>query len=98
MLVEILRPAGAELARRWVACLLLAPESERAEIVASVERRMSELYLREPQGEQDAQRTVEVVHPPEQRHGFVEQKFASYTVKDGTATHETDESAGEHRA
>lgn len=39
-----MRPAGADLARRWLAALLVAPENEREAIVASVEARMVELY------------------------------------------------------
>ena len=37
-------PAGADLARRWLAALLIAPEEEREAIVASVEARMHRLY------------------------------------------------------
>ncbi len=44
LLVELLRPATPELARRWLAALLLAPEQDRASIVAAVEQRMSDLY------------------------------------------------------
>lgn len=39
-----MRPAGVELARRWLAALLLAPEDEREAVVESVEARMSEVY------------------------------------------------------
>lgn len=77
MLVELLRPSGAELGRRWLACLMMAPESERKAIVESIERRMAELYL-----ESKADRSVDVVHPPEQREGYVEQKITTYTVND----------------
>jgi hypothetical protein len=76
MLVELLRPAGAELGRRWLACLMLAPESEREAIVASIERRMAELYL-----DGSADRTLDVAHPPEQHEGFVEQKVTTYAVR-----------------
>ena len=41
MLIELLRPAGPALARRWLAALLLAPESDREAIVESVEQRMA---------------------------------------------------------
>lgn len=44
MIVELMRPAGADLARRWLAALLVAPEEEREAIVASVEARLVELY------------------------------------------------------
>lgn len=76
MLVELLRPAGAELGRRWLACLMLAPESEREAIVDSIERRMAQLYLKPEDG-----RSVSVAHPPEQHEGFVEQKFTTYEIK-----------------
>lgn len=79
MLVELLRPAGAELGRRWLACLMLAPESEREAIVESIERRMAELYL---DANANAERSVDVVHPSEQHEGFVEQKITTYAVKD----------------
>lgn len=79
MLVELLKPAGAELSRRWLACLMLAPESEREAIVRSIEQRMAELYL-----EPGSSRTIDLAHPPEQRDGFVEQKFTTYeVVEDG---------------
>ena len=60
---------------------MLAPEAEREMIVRSVEQRMAELYLHHDEADE---RTVTVEHPPEQRDGFVEQKFSTYTVKDKT--------------
>jgi len=48
MIVELMRRAGADLARRWLATLLLAPEEEREAVVASVEARMAELYPAPP--------------------------------------------------
>jgi len=44
MIAELMRPAGPDLVRRWVAALLAAPEPEREAIVESVERRIAELY------------------------------------------------------
>ncbi len=44
MLIELLRPTGTALARRWLAALLLAPEADREAIVESVEQRMATLY------------------------------------------------------
>ena len=44
MLVELLRPAGPELARRWVAALMLVPEDQREGVVASVERSIVQEY------------------------------------------------------
>lgn len=56
---------------------MLAPESEREAIVDSIERRMTELYLKS-----DEPRNVNVAHPPEQREGFIEQKFTTYEVNE----------------
>lgn len=44
LLLELLRPAGAELARRWLAALLMAPREEREAIVQAIELRMLETY------------------------------------------------------
>lgn len=40
MLIELLRPAGPDLARRWVAALTLVPEHERERVVRAVERQI----------------------------------------------------------
>jgi len=40
MLTELLKPAGPELARRWLAALMLVPEPERAAVVEAVERQI----------------------------------------------------------
>jgi hypothetical protein len=44
MLIELIRPAGAELARRWLAALMIAPEDERPGIVDEIESTMVSLY------------------------------------------------------
>lgn len=44
MLVELLQPMGPELARRWVAALLLVDRDERDEFVRTVERHVADLY------------------------------------------------------
>jgi hypothetical protein len=49
MLLELLRPAGAELARRWMAALLMAPRDDREGIVEAIEQQM----LREYHGDVD---------------------------------------------
>jgi len=88
MLVELLRPGGPELIRRWVAALLLAPDAEREAIVNEVERSLVELYaeplsggpVRESkQDENDETPVVHIVSPPEQREGYVEQVERSYS-------------------
>ncbi|MEM0983080.1 MAG: hypothetical protein AAGI17_03915 [Planctomycetota bacterium] len=47
MMIELLRPVGPELARRWLATLLLVPEAEREAVVAAVERQMALEYAPE---------------------------------------------------
>jgi len=91
--VELLRPAGPDLARRLVAALLLAPADEREAIVSSIESKMVELYAparapveaaalaRVDQIETEP-RTMNVIDPPVQRDGFVEQMIHTYEVKE----------------
>lgn len=71
MLVELLRPLGPELARRWLAALTLVPEAERPGVVRAIEAHIASIYDR-PAGE------VRVVEPPVQREGFVEQVEVTY--------------------
>lgn len=44
LLIELMRPCGTELARRWVAALLLVPPEEREALVREVERRVVEAF------------------------------------------------------
>jgi len=44
MLVEVMKPMGPELARRWVAALTLVPEHEREDVVRAVERQIASEY------------------------------------------------------
>ena len=37
LLVDLLKPTGPELARRWLAALTLVPEEERESVIESVE-------------------------------------------------------------
>jgi hypothetical protein len=90
MLVELLRPGGPELIRRWVSALLMAPTAEREAIVNEVERSLVELYA-EPLFDGDASSqecdqtksseppVVHVVTPAVQREGYVEQIERSYS-------------------
>ena len=48
MIVELMRPAGPDLVRRWIAALLSAPEEDREAIVESIEARMAEVYAAAP--------------------------------------------------
>ena len=87
---------GPELARRWLAALVMAPWSEREGIVESVERRMAELYAPEgrsaksrveetPAAEPSGTREIRVVLPPRERGGVTEQIIRTYEVKDAKA-------------
>lgn len=81
-LVELLRPGGADLARRWVAALFLPPEQERERIVEAVEARIVELYaLEEPadKAATDEEQTVDLVEPPVEKEGHVEQVIHTYS-------------------
>jgi len=44
MLTELLRPCGPELARRWLAALMLVPEDERQRVVEAVEAQIVRDY------------------------------------------------------
>lgn len=37
MLIELLKPSGPELARRWLSALMLVPEDLRGQVVDAVE-------------------------------------------------------------
>lgn len=44
MLTELLQPTGPDLARRWLAALMLVPREEREAVVSEVERSIVEEY------------------------------------------------------
>lgn len=44
MLVELLRPVGSDLGRRWLAALVLVPQGEREAVVAAVEAQIAREY------------------------------------------------------
>lgn len=87
-MVEMLRLGQAEVARRWLAALMLVPASERAGVVAAVERQIVTTWAsREPAAdapthEPDAEREVRVVSPPRQRAGYVEQVETTYVMRE----------------
>jgi hypothetical protein len=72
----------AELARRWVAALLMVPAEERAVVVEAVEDRIVETYGT-PAGDAPAERLVHVREPPAQREGYVEEVIRTYGVAEG---------------
>jgi hypothetical protein len=78
MLIELLRPCGAELSRRWLAALSQVPEAEREALVAEVERRVVRAYGRGDAGSQAKE--ILVVSPPMQRDGYVEEVHTIYEV------------------
>ncbi len=45
MLSELLKPAGPELARRWLAALLLVPDAEREAVVSAVEAQILDEFV-----------------------------------------------------
>lgn len=58
MLIELLKPTGPELARRWVAALLLVPEQHREAVVEAVELQIAAEYRAEQDFEtEDDERT-----------------------------------------
>lgn len=81
-LIALLRPAGPDLARRWLAALLLVDESEREALVASVEKRISDLYANDAETHKD----FDVVHPTVQRDGFTEQVVTTYDTTEPPRT------------
>jgi hypothetical protein len=44
ILIEMMRPTGAELARRWLATLTLVPREQREAVVSAVERQIVEEF------------------------------------------------------
>ena len=77
LLVELLRPGGADLARRWVAALMLVPPEDRLGVVDSIEARIVETYGSVGK----ADRELDIVHPPVQRAGHVEQVVTTVSIR-----------------
>lgn len=82
MLIELLRAqggAGAELARRWLAALLIVPHSERAGVVEAVEASLVEEFgSRSPDG---AGPLLHVASEEVERDGYTEVLIRSYEAK-----------------
>lgn len=87
MLVDLLRPMGPELARRWLAALLMVDEDKREEVVAAVERQLVADDEGRPhrsftkRGKAGEELELRLVSPPVARDGFVEQKITTYAVE-----------------
>jgi hypothetical protein len=71
MVVEMMQPATPDLARRWLAALLLVPREDRETVVASIEAKINALYPMRG-------RELDLRNPPEQREGYVEQVTTTY--------------------
>jgi hypothetical protein len=78
MLIELLRPCGAELSRRWLAALSQVPAKERKSLVAEVERRVVRAYGR--RDDQADAKEILIISPPIQRDGYVEEIHTIYEV------------------
>lgn len=81
MLIALLEPATPDLARRWVASLLMVPPEEREETVAAVEERIAQLYGDEQAGAPSAPRFLHLREPAQQRDGYTEEVVRTYEVK-----------------
>lgn len=92
MLVELLQPMGAELARRWVAGLLMVPREERERVVDAVVGRIVEVYAEEAGEDVCFDIAGEVV----QKEGYVEQTIRTYAAgkKAGTKGKRAGKQAG----
>lgn len=78
-----MRPAGPELARRWLAALLLVPSEQREALVAEVERRVVAAHGRTPIAAREAESAERIVHirgTPSQRGSFMEEVETSYSA------------------
>lgn len=60
MIVELLRPGGTDLARRWLAALLVVPADEREGVVEAIETRVVEQYASNPENDLPIARSVRV--------------------------------------
>lgn len=48
MLIDLMRPTGPELARRWLAALSMVPRQDRAQVVEAVEKQILAEYPPRP--------------------------------------------------
>lgn len=93
MLVELLRPVGPELARRWLAALLAIPAHEREQAVAAIEARIAQAYAADTGAsrKRGAKRgkSFDVVAPPVQKDGYTEQVVTTYDVQESESREQT---------
>lgn len=77
----MLRAGSPELIRRWVAALLMVPESERPAVVHEVTRRIAEEYAAETASNPATDDPMfHVASDPIQRDGHTEQIIRSYSA------------------
>lgn len=88
MLIELLKQETPELARRWLAALMIVPEDERAEVVESVEQRLVEVYA--DQRNPDDQPILSYTTPPTQHEGYTETVTRDYANAEGEASESED--------
>ncbi|GAB4516814.1 MAG: hypothetical protein Tsb0013_21230 [Phycisphaerales bacterium] len=81
MLIELLRPATPDLARRWLAALLIVPEDEREAVVEAIEGRMHEEYDDAERARAEAARWLHISEIEEQHDGYTQRVERSYEVK-----------------
>jgi len=81
MLIELLQPTGPDLARRWLAALLLVPRDDRLSVVESVEQRIASMFEHDAPAESADDDEIDIVFPPVQRKGYVEQTHKTYARK-----------------
>lgn len=82
MIVELLQPAGPELARRWLAALLLVDRQDRPAVVEEIERQIVSLY---PMSQTTPARELTLRTPPVQRDGYIEETERVYTIADASS-------------
>ncbi|MEM1423134.1 MAG: hypothetical protein AAGH64_03930 [Planctomycetota bacterium] len=81
MLIELIRPATPDLARRWLASLLIAPEEDREAIVRAIEAKMRATYDDAERDRAEEQRWLHVSGPEVLKDGYTERVERTYEVK-----------------
>lgn len=92
LLVELLQPLGPELARRWVAALMMVDREDREAMVSAIERKVVENYgphAKTPArsaestavAEGHAPREITLVHPPRRDSEYIERIETTYEVR-----------------
>lgn len=85
-LVELLRAGSPDLARRWLAALLLVPETDRERIVEAVEHQIVNEYA-VPASDDAESPAMRVVYPPKEIPGGTEHVTVEYRENNPRKTH-----------